>query len=104
MKSAEEKLDLSYAAIESGFRPGVEFEGITVAKATATNEETAQSEAELNYRVHDQHYTWNGKADLGGDYVEYGREHFEQEYSAGGYTYVSGVERFPKSFIDASRQ
>ena len=79
-------------------------DGITVAKATATNEETAQSEAELNYRVHDQHYTWNGKADLGGDYVEYGREHFEQEYSAGGYTYVSGVERFPKSFIDASMQ
>ena len=75
-------------------------DGITVAKATATNEETAQSEAELNYRVHDQHYSWNGKADLGGDYVEYGLEHFEQEYSAG----VSGAERFPKSFIDASMQ
>lgn len=79
-------------------------DGITVAKATATNEETAQSEAELNYRVHDQHYSWNGKADLGGDYVEYGREHFEQEYSAGEYIYVSGVEHFPKSFIDASMQ
>lgn len=75
-------------------------DGITVAKATATNEETAQSEAELIYQIHDQHYFWNGKADLGGDYEEYSRDHFEQEYSVGEYIYVSGVERFPQSFVN----
>ncbi len=38
MRIAKERLDLSYAAIESGFRPGVEFEGITVAKAPEIRE------------------------------------------------------------------
>jgi len=38
MKIAEEKLDLSYVAIDSGFRPGVGFEGITVAKAPEIRE------------------------------------------------------------------
>lgn len=54
----------------------------------------------VTYQIHDQHYFWNGKADLGGDYEEYSRDHFEQEYSVGEYIYVSGVERFPQSFVN----
>lgn len=79
-------------------------DGITVAKARVTNENTAQMEAEYRYKVHDEHYSWNGKADLSYSGDEYDPDRFEKQYNIGEYTYVSGVERFPQSFIDAAVQ
>lgn len=38
LKTAEETLDISYASIESGFKKGIEFEGVTVAKAPEIKE------------------------------------------------------------------
>ena len=38
MKTAAETLDISYASIEAGFKKGIEFEGVTVAKAPEIKE------------------------------------------------------------------
>jgi uncharacterized membrane protein YhaH (DUF805 family)/predicted RNA-binding Zn-ribbon protein involved in translation (DUF1610 family) len=79
-------------------------DGIAVAKARVTNEETAQSEAEYNYRVYEVHYSWDGKNDYSSHEEEGSFADFENTYTATDGGYVSGVERFPQSFIDSSRE